>query len=280
MKILHPNNDKFCSLNDLKNYYSNGYYSIISDNEKEKLNYFLNSFQDYRKKNNSTITNKNVYKDLPFSINDITWRERQKDAKIIDKLIKNKKHLEVLDVGSWNGWLCNHLSKKGHNLTGINLFTDEFDGLKSYVNYATKATLLQMHADELFRVDKKFDLIIFNRNWAFFNKKQVVLDDAKKKLTKNGQILFTGLAFFKNPLTIKHQFQIKKEEFQINYQIPLFYKKSKGYLNFNDQKFFKKNAILLNSYSIFRNYVKLFFSKKPIIYYGLLKNNKNNTLIK
>ena len=184
MKILHPNNDKFCSLNDLKNYYSNGYYSIISDDEKEKLNYFLNAFQDYRKKNNSNITDKNVYKNLPFSINDITWRERQKDAKIIDKLIKNKKHLEVLDVGSWNGWLCNHLSKKGHNLTGINLFTDEFDGLKSYVNYATKATLLQMHADELFRVDKKFDLIIFNRNWAFFNKKQVVLDDAKKKINK------------------------------------------------------------------------------------------------
>ena len=47
MKILHPNNKEHSTLKELSDYYANGFYSIISDDEKEKLNYFLNAFQEF-----------------------------------------------------------------------------------------------------------------------------------------------------------------------------------------------------------------------------------------
>ncbi|RED44407.1 methyltransferase family protein [Winogradskyella eximia] len=273
MKILHPNKDEYCSLNELKSYYSDGFYSIISEDEKSKLNYFLNAFQDYRKSNNLIITDKNLYKNLPFSIHTTEWIERQKDAKIIDSIIQNKQQLEILDVGSWNGWLCNYLSKKGHKLTGINFFNDEFDGLKTNVYYDTEFTLLQMHADQLYRIEKKFDLIIFNRNWAFFQNHEAILNDAIKMLSPNGKIIFTGLAFYKNSSLIKQQFELKNSEFKKRYNIPLFYSPSKGFLDFNDKIWFKKNDIKLNSYNLLKNAVKLFFPKKPSIFYGLYSNS-------
>ncbi|PQJ79349.1 class I SAM-dependent methyltransferase [Polaribacter porphyrae] len=272
MKILHPNNDMHSTLEELKSYYSDGFYSIIADNEKEKLNIFLNAFANQRKVNNDFINDKSLYKNLPFSMNTITWKERQKDAKIIAKLIENRTHLEILDVGCWNGWLCNYLSQKGHNLTGINFFKDEIDGLKCYENYDTKSILLQMHVDELFRIEKKFDIIVFNRNWAFFENKTKTLSIAKKILNPNGRIIITGLAFYRNTSNIKDYFNYKKKEFKKKYNISLFYKKSKGYLDFNDKKVLKENNISIYSYNALKNFLKILFPKKPIIYYGLFTN--------
>lgn len=269
MKILHPNNDKYCSLKELNSYYSNGFYSIISDDEKEKLNYFLNAFQDYRKTTNLIAIDKNSYKNLPFSMHTPEWKERQKDVKIIDALIKTKKHLEILDIGSWNSWLCNYFAKKGHSLTGINFFEDEFDGVKTNIHYNTKFTLLQMHVDQLFRIEKKFDLIIFNRNWAFFQNHEAIINDAKKLLNPNGQIICTGLAFYKNPASIKQHFQGQNIIFKKRYNIPLFYNASKGFLDLKDKKTLKKNTISLYSYNKFENAIKFFSPKKPIIYFGL-----------
>ncbi|MBC3845574.1 methyltransferase domain-containing protein [Winogradskyella echinorum] len=273
MKILHPNNDQYCSLDELKNYYSNGYYSIISDDEKEKLNYFLNAFQDYRKTKNLIITDNTLYKNLPFSIHTTEWKERQKDVKIIDATIGNKQNLEILDVGSWNGWLCNYLTKKGHNLTGINFFDDAFDGLKTNIHYNTKFTLLQMQADELYRIEKKFDLIIFNRNWAFFQNHDTVFNDAKKLLSTNGLIIFTGLAIYKNPTLIKQHFESKNLEFKKRYNIPLFYNQSKGFLDYKDKKWLKKSDIKLNPYNRLKNILKHYFPKRPKIYFGIYFNS-------
>ncbi|MBD09156.1 MAG: hypothetical protein CMC68_00155 [Flavobacteriaceae bacterium] len=274
MKILHPNNDQYCSIEKLKDYYSNGYYTIISDDEKEKLDYFLSAFKDYRKSKNQIITDTNLYKNLPFSINTTEWKERQKDIKIIDLLIHNNQQLEILDIGSWNGWLCNYLSEKGHNLTGINFFDDEYDGLKTNMYYNTKFTLLQMHTDQLFRIEKQFDVIIFNRNWAFFQNPETVINDAKKLLSDDGKIIFTGLAFYKNPVLIKQHFESKNVEFIKRYNIPLFYRSSKGYLDFNDKKCLKENNIQLSSYNKIKNFIKLGLPKKPSLYFGIYSNRQ------
>lgn len=268
IKILHPNSNKYESLDQLKKYYSNGFYSIISDKEKDSLNYFLESFEDYRKDYKDRIINKKLYPSLPFSVNSIEWKERQKDVKIIDKILKHKKDLSILDIGSWNGWLSNYLTKKGHNLVAINMFTNSYDGLEANKNYKTNFISLQLMTDEIYRIKYKFDVIIFNRNWAYFQNHKNIFNEAKKLLSKEGIIIFTGLPFYKNPIVIKNKLLIAETNFTKKYKIPLLYKSSKGYLTFEDKSYLVDNKVQLLSYQPLKNCIKRFLNKSVILNYG------------
>jgi len=273
MKILHPNNNKYRPLKDLKEYYNDGYYKIVAQDEVTKLEYFLKCFKDFNKDLESLKISKEKYNTLPFSINTDTWKERQKDAKLINTLIKNKTALDILDVGAWNGWLSNYFTKKGHKVIATNMFTDNENGLSAYKNYDTKFIALQLFADNIFRIKQSFDLIVFNRNWAYFDNPQKVFNDAKKLLKQEGIIVFTGLPFYKNPEQIKTRLETINTTFKKKYHIPLLYKPSKGYLNRNDKLFFKKNKIKLHSYNRFKNSVKIIFRKRVSLFYGMYINN-------
>lgn len=271
MKILHPNHKDPLTLDELKNYLKHGVYDIIDVKKRKKLNYFLQCFESYREKNNLVITKDNLYENLPFSIKTDEWKERQKDIAIIKKKIGNTQNLKILDVGSWNGWLSNYLTKKGHQVTALNLFIDEYDGLLAKNKYKLEFTSIQIQVEELYRIQDNFDLIIFNRNWAYFINHQKVFNDAKSKLTKNGEIIFTGLAVYKNTTKVRANLKYLNNKFYEKYKIPLIYNQSKGYLDYNDIDFFRKNEIKLNSYQRLKNIIKFFFPKKPKIYFGTYK---------
>ncbi len=268
MVILHPNKNQYLPLNDLSEYLIDGIYNLISIEESEKVDYFLKSFENYRDLNKLKITNTKFYEGLPFSISTSPWLERQKDVKFISKIIEGKTNLKILDVGAWNGWLSNYLTKKSHRLVALDLFTDSYDGLGAHKHYKSKYISIQVYPDEIFRIKDAFDLIIFNRNWAFFQNPQKVFEDAKRILSPNGTILFTGLAFYQNPIIAKKQLEKTNKNFKKSYGIPLLYKNSKGYLTLKDKLFFEKNNALLFLDNPIKNFVKLLFPKKPKIYYA------------
>ncbi len=271
MKILHPDKSEYLPLDKLEEYYKDDYYRIIADDEVEALDYFLSCFEDFRISKNARITDRDLYNDLPFSINNNAWRERQNDTKIIDHLIQHRAALNILDVGCWNGWLCNFLAKKKHNLTGLGLFTDPFDGLKASKFYSSKFCSIQLPIEELYRIEDRFDLIIFNRNWAYINDKQKIFNEAKERLNKDGIILFTGLSFYFKETEIKKIIRKANDEFCEKYGISLFYKPVKGYLDKSDFNFFLENKIDLKSKSLIKNFAKKIATKKPVNYYGFYK---------
>lgn len=273
MKILHPNKKVYLPIKDLTNYYNDGFYSMIDSKEENKLNYFLEAFEDSRSAYKDRIYDTKLYPNLPFSINTSEWKERQRDIKIIEKFIKNKTNLNILDVGSWNGWLSNYLTIQKHHVVALSLFKNGFDGVKSHNKYKTNFVSIQMHTDEIFRIEAKFDLIIFNRNWAFVTDKQKVFNDATKLLAKNGIILFTGLPFYKNAIDIKNIIHIRNNKFIKKYKIPLFYKPSKGFFEYSDFSFFRKNNIKSASYQIIKNTIKLVFPKKVRLFYCSYQKN-------
>lgn len=253
MKILHPDHKIAKPLSQLTEYLDEGVYSIISAEEKEKLKYFLKCFEEYRKEKNEKISDTTLYNNLPFSINTPSWKAKQKDVKIIERLIARRKNLKILDIGCWNGWLCNYLTEKGHRVVGVDVFTDELDGLKAKKHYTNNFILFQLIPEEIFRIQSKFDLIIFNRNWAYISDQQTIFNHTKNMLLKNGIILFTGLTFYRNPKKIIQHLAKTNKYIKNKYDISILYKPSKGYLDKTDFFFFKKNCIELVNNNEFKN---------------------------
>ena len=269
MKILHPNIKKHIELDMFPaEYKDESVYKIISNELKPKLEYFLKSFEEYRENRKERMKNLNLYKNLPFSINDKSWRSKRKDVRIIKNLIKTRKNLNILDVGAWNGWLSNCLCADGHTVVATDIFTDEFDGLKAQKYYNNDFITLQILPSELWRIQAKFDLIIFNRNWAYLENQFEVFESSKSLLHSNGIIIMTGLTFYKKPSLIKKNIEAMDNFFRDKYGISILFFDTKGYLDNNDEKFLKNLQLKVLPYNKTKNFFRK-ISRYPLHKYCL-----------
>lgn len=273
MKLLHPNYKTPKKLSELEKYKDDGVYNLIPEDEQLKLNEFLISFDKYRDEKKEKITDANLYLNLPFSINDKSWKSKQKDIEIIDRICEKRKELKILDFCGWNGWLSNYLSGKGHNVITTDIFINKFDGLKAINYYKNSFTALQLLPNEIWRINETFDLIIFNRNWAYLENKEEIFTLAKSMLNSNGIILFTGLTFYKKSLIVEKQISNSSVNFESKYGIPLFYFKAKGYLDNDDLIYLKKEATLY-PYNFFKNLLKRLFLSNKSHLYAIYRNDK------
>lgn len=272
MKILHPDNNEFKNLNELLNYKKEGVFDLIPKEEKEKLNTFLKNFEDFRERKKQKIKDPSLYNNLPYSINDSSWKSKQKDIQIVNKICGKRKELKILDFGGWNGWMSNYLTSKGHYLVVTDIFLDEFDGLKAIKYYNNSFIALQLLPNEIWRIQESFDVIIFNRNFAYLENKERLLNDAKKMLTKNGIIMLTGLAIYQFPEKIIYSLKKLEEEFINLYNSPFFLFKYKGYLDNNDLKYLKESGFNIYKYSFFKHLIKRIISRKSFNnYYAILQ---------
>lgn len=268
MKVLHPEQNVYLSLEELSQYFNGSYYSLLSQSEKQKLNEYLDSFEEHR--HSEKIYDRALYKNLPFSIDSPTWKARVQDVKIIDQIIGGISDLEILDVGCWNGWLCNYYAVKGHQVVGTDIFTDPFDGLRSNMHYDSDFLCFQLPTEEIYRLQHSFDLIVFNRCWAYVLNRPEVLSAALKLLKEDGKIIFTGLIFYKNTQGVQERIEHLKRDYYRKYGENLFRNPIKGYLDIADSKFLISSGVVLKSYNPIKNNLKrLLSNSRPIIQYGI-----------
>ena len=272
MKVRHPDYMEAQDLNDLKQHQLDGVYDFIPNEKKEQLHHFLNCFTDFREQRNERIKDITLYQNLPFSIHDNSWKSKRKDLKIIENILKNRKNLHILDYGGWNGWLSNYFAQKGHQVVTTDIFIDEYDGLKAMKYYKNKFIAIQLLPTDIWRIEATFDVIIFNRNWAYLENKEEILNHAKRLLKEDGIIILTGLAVYTFPEKIILAFKKLQEDFFKLYATPLLIYQSKGYLDTKDLKFLKKNAFKNYQYAPFKSIIKNIISRKSFnTYYSIYK---------
>ena len=122
----------------------------------------------------------------------------------------------MLEIGAWNHWLTNRLNKDGHQLTAIDYFIDQFDGLGAKTHYKSNEWLsIQLNLERLDIIDETFDIIIVNRAIIYFKDPLSVLKALKEKLKPNGQIIITGLIYDRYPGKFMTRFNALNEEFEI-----------------------------------------------------------------
>lgn len=159
---------------------------------KEELDHFLQCFESFNRDVLEVYADRDELDGLPYCKSDQFWKERQNDLRIISEQLKANS--EVLEIGSWNGWLANSLSKKGHTVTSIDYFLNESEGLKSRRFYAEpKWTSIHMDVDDIDHLEPIFDAVIFNRSIAYYNDFNGLIKKAERLLFPGGKIILTGL---------------------------------------------------------------------------------------
>ena len=241
---------------------------LMTPEFKSFLHDWLDSFEEYR----SPYLKRLDFEHLPVSglNNDFNiWSARIQDINLIDKQIEHS-FKTVLEIGSWNGWLANHLSKKGLEVIAIDYFTHELDGMKAKRFYSNPSwTSIQMDLEDLSILDQPFDLIILNRCLAYFTDPINYLFQLQKLIKPGGKIIITGLNVKKNQMKERELIQ-STIEFKSRYNKDLQFKNSKSYIDFNDLEDMKKWGAKIACYPGFKNRINsTFFKHKNVTYFGI-----------
>ena len=169
-----------------------GVYRYFAPPFQKQLDHYLKCFEEFNTAYLGVEVDPQIMPGLPYALNDRAWKERQKDLVRIGKELNPTS--EILEIGSWNGWLANTLSKDEHSVTAVDYFLDELNGLKARKHYPDAAwTSLHMDIDDIDHLAPIFDVIIFNRGISYYSDFEGVLCKAQQLLVKNGKVILTGL---------------------------------------------------------------------------------------
>jgi 2-polyprenyl-3-methyl-5-hydroxy-6-metoxy-1,4-benzoquinol methylase len=200
----------------------------------------------------------------------LEWRLRGYDLAILLKLLRPRRR-RVLDVGAWNGWLSHRLSLQGCEVTAVDYFADEHDGLGARKFYSTNWRAIQIDLTDLSVLDECFDIIVLNRCLQFFPDPLTCVRAACQMLSPGGRLIATGLQFYQDPSHKARQVAETRQSYQERYGFELFLRPTKAYLDFDDMKDLEAAGLALKPYPQLRlaNLKAAFKRAQPRHLYGV-----------
>ena len=191
---------------------------------------------------------------IPAHIGDaqfqMEWRVRRYDWQVIGRMLPDRsaRSIRVLDIGAWNGWLSHQLAQRGHDVTAVDYFVDEYDGLGARRFYSSTWRAIQLDLDDLTVLDEPFDVMILNRCTQFFADPAALLRTTRARLAPEGQLIITGLQFFRDPRPKARAVTQAQQTYRARTGFDLFLKPTKGYLDFEDRRRFQADGVQLRAY--------------------------------
>lgn len=257
-----------------------GHQFAVSDNVLEfldadlaqRLADFLTPFSTVRASDDKRLVDPAIYPllpDAPAVQGNHEWRLRRYDLDVITGLLSKRGQQRILDFGAWNGWLSNRLAALGHDVTAIDYFVDEFDGLRARKFYDTDWRAVQMNLEDLDVLDMQFDVVIINRCVQFYADPPAFAEKVKHKVAPGGFMLLTGLAFMRDPSQrIAGLAALRRQYHQNGFD---FFKPMKGYLDLDDKARLAAQGCRLHTYRqlLAANARALLSPTAPCYYYAV-----------
>jgi SAM-dependent methyltransferase len=198
-----------------------GVASLLRPDFAARLDAFLTPFTALREAEGKRRRETAAYPELPFgpaAEGDagwrLEWRLRRYDLALVRRLAPGWRRLRVLDVGAWNGWLSHRLAELGHQVTAVDYFVDEHDGLRARRHYPSAWQAVQVDLDDLSILGETYDLVIVNRCLAFFGDPAAYAEHAKARVAPGGRLLITGLLFFRDVRAKQAGVRALREQYQ------------------------------------------------------------------
>lgn len=249
-----------------------GVLELLDADLARRLAGFLTPFSALRANEDKRLIDPATYPQLPDApaVRDqFEWRLRRYDLQVVASLLRHRGRQRVLDLGAWNGWLSNRLAQLGHDVTAIDYFVDEFDGLRARKFYTGDWRAVQMNLEDLDVLDEQFDVVIVNRCVQFYADPPAYARAVQRKVAPGGVMLLTGLAFVRDPAERIAGMAGLRRRLQENGLD--FFKPMKGYLDFDDKSQFQDAGYHLHPYRqlLAANARSLLSSTAPRYYYAL-----------
>ena len=127
------------------------------------------------------------------------WAARCSDLDMLTALLPRKTGLDVLDIGSSNGWLSNHLCRDGHRVTAIDLFADDAAGLGAVRRYPRTWATIRTDVERPDRVASRYDVVVLNHGVHFLRDPVALVAACKRRVQPRGLLVVLGLRIFADP---------------------------------------------------------------------------------
>ena len=140
------------------------------------------------------------YLALPFEDltgrNSAQWAMRGKSYRYFERQILPEferqaagRPLNILDLGSGNGWMSYRLTLRGHQPIAVDIFSDARDGLRAARHYPRKFPILEAEYDHLPFPANRFDLAIYNSSFHYSTNYQRSLSEVRRCLRADGAVI-------------------------------------------------------------------------------------------
>lgn len=251
---------------------SEGVLVLLDDDFGPRLRQFLAGFSQVRQQDGKRLVDPAAYEALPYGSavqGAFEWRLRQADLAVVLRQVAGRGPQRVLDVGAWNGWLSHQLARRGHNVTAVDYFVDQFDGLGARQFYSSRWRAIQMDLTDLAVLDETFDIVILNRCVQFFADPVAYVAQARQRVALGGRLIVTGLPVFRDPRHKVVGVQALRQSLQ-EHGLD-FFKPMKGYLDEGDEAGLRRLGLTLHPYPQLRlaNLRARFDRQRPRHLYGV-----------
>lgn len=219
-----------------------GVWRMLLPERKPVFDQFIQEYEIIRQSEGRGSRKVDYYRALPY--HDLKgnrfadWRIRavSLDAFLRHVLIpieQPQNHpLDILDLGSGNGWLANHLAGRGHQVAAVDLTVNDFDGLGCYRYYETSYIPVQAEFDHLPFISRSVDLVVFNAALHYSLNYETTLLEALRVLAPSGHLVILDTPFYHNGASGELMVQERQHQFMEKYGFPSNALASENYLTY------------------------------------------------
>ena len=255
--------------------YDDGVLVLLETQFAARLCAFSAVLTRFRDAEHKRLTDPAAYEQLPYgkARENVEWRARCYDLALIKREIAERGRLRILDVGASNGWLSHQLALQGHELTAVEQFTDEYDGLRAKKFYSSDWRAIQLDLTDLSVLNQRYDVVILNHGLHFLPDPVAGVADAQRRVAEGGLLIAIGLAFFRDPSARIRHVAALQQAHRERYNAEFFLRPTRGYLDTADKKHLEAQGLQLRLNPFFwrANLKSLARSTAPRHYYGVAR---------
>ncbi|MCF6306769.1 MAG: methyltransferase domain-containing protein [Flavobacteriaceae bacterium] len=169
----------------------------------EKRTFFSANYISVREKEGRILSDQEVY-NLPNPLksnkNFKEWQLRKKSSNRFVSYLKNKdKPLNILDIGSGNGWFSNALAIiEKTTVDAIDINTEELEQAARVFNKENLSFIYVDIFESLPAFKNKYDIITLNASIQYFDNLEKLLKTLKSFLKPNGEIHILDSPFYQD----------------------------------------------------------------------------------
>ncbi len=207
-----------------------GVWHFLLPERERYLKRFIQEYETIRQMEGRGAVDAAYYRSLPFK--DLSghfssdWSIRARSYQVFrDHILKpfetaSSRPLKIIDLGAGNGWLSNRLAGQGHHVAAVDITTNAYDGLGSWIYYETTFKPIQAEFDHLPLADAQFDLIIFNASFHYSTKFEVTLCESLRILRPQGLLVILDTPVYHDSTSGLQMVKEREANFQNQYGFP------------------------------------------------------------